>query len=579
MKHFSFLLNFFLVGILSAQNFTKITTGPLVTTNGDSRSVNWIDVNNDNFIDCQITNGPSGGQNNLLFINTGAGNFTALTGDSIVLDNKPSDGATWGDTDNDGDLDCFVANWYGVNNLSYLNNGSGNFTRVNTGTYVNDGGFSETASWGDYDNDGLLDLYVTNSAGNKKNFLYHNLGANTYTKITAGLIVNDGFSSRSVNWTDIDGDNDLDVFVSNETSQNENIYRNDGSGNFTKLTGGVLLSDGGNTMSSSWGDIDNDGDLDVFLANDLSANALFINNGGFNFSKVSNDTVVKGIAHSFSSAWSDIDNDTDLDLFVTNSFSGTSKLVNHLYLNNGSGNFSRIPNAVTQDSSWAYGCAFADYDNDGFEDLAVATCRFGGVDQPDLLYHNNGNGNNWITVKLVGTASNKAAIGTKIRVKAIVSGIPVWQLREISAQSSYCGQNDLRAHFGLGNATQVDSIKIQWPSGTIQNFGIQSINQFITIVEGGSVTGLKKDLADEASVSIFPNPTSGTMYIVSKSTFIKGAKLSILNINGKLVYETEFRINSMDLNIDLKKIQLSAGVYTVQILNGNEVFNKQMILQ
>jgi len=148
-----------------AQFFTKITTGPLVNSPGDSRSVNWVDINNDGFMDCMITNGPSGGQNNKVFLNNGAGGFTTITNDTIVKDNKPSDGATWADINNDGDMDCFVVNWYNVNNMLYSNNGSGAFTQISSGPPVNDFGYSETAAWGDYDNDGLVDLYVTNSWG------------------------------------------------------------------------------------------------------------------------------------------------------------------------------------------------------------------------------------------------------------------------------------------------------------------------------------------------------------------------------------------------------------------------------
>ena len=178
-----------------AQFFTKIITGPLVSTAGDSRSVNWVDVNNDGLVDCFISNGPSGGQNNRLYINNGSGGFSLTLNDPIVTDSKPSDGATFADSDNDGDLDCFVVNWYNVNNLFYLNTGSGAFSQVTTGIQSNDAGYSETASWGDYDKDGLVDLYVTNSAGSKKNFLYRNTATSTFTKISTGAIVNDVFDS------------------------------------------------------------------------------------------------------------------------------------------------------------------------------------------------------------------------------------------------------------------------------------------------------------------------------------------------------------------------------------------------
>src|SRR5688572_15190783 len=122
MKQIAILIFSLLLAQAKSQYFSKITTGPLATTIGDSRSVNWVDVNNDGFTDCFISNGPSGGQNNMLYMNTGIGTFTALAGDSLVLDGKPSDGATFGDMDNDGALDAFVANWYNVNNLFYQNN-------------------------------------------------------------------------------------------------------------------------------------------------------------------------------------------------------------------------------------------------------------------------------------------------------------------------------------------------------------------------------------------------------------------------------------------------------------------------
>jgi enediyne biosynthesis protein E4 len=280
----------------SAQYFTRLSSGPPVTTPGDSRSVNWIDINNDGWTDLMITNGPQGGQNNFLYINNGNGSFTAVAGDPVVSDNAPSDGATWSDMDNDGDLDAFVVNWYNVKNLMYSNNGAGTFTQIITGSPVTDLGYSETASWGDYDNDGLVDLYVTNSAGTLRNFLYHNDGNGAFTKVVTGSPVTDQMPSRSVNWTDLDNDNDPDLFVTNEGNQHENIYRND-AGMFTKITTGDLVNNAGNTMSSSWADIDNDGDLDVVLCNDGSNNALFRNDGNLSFVKLTNDTVLRTGGH------------------------------------------------------------------------------------------------------------------------------------------------------------------------------------------------------------------------------------------------------------------------------------------
>lgn len=560
-----------------AQYFTKKTTGPLVNSPGDSRSVNWVDINNDGFMDCMITNGPSGGQNNKVFLNNGVGGFTTITNDTIVKDNKPSDGATWADINNDGDMDCFVVNWYNLNNMLYTNNGGGIFTQLSTGPTVNDFGYSETAAWGDYDNDGLVDLYVTNSWGVKKNFLYHNSGNNTFTKILVGTHVNDAFESRSVNWTDIDNDNDLDLFVTNETSQNENIYRNDGGGTFTKLTIGSLLNNLGNTMSGSWGDYDNDGDLDVFLANDASTNSLFRNDGNFNFTKIINDTVVKSIGHSFSSSWSDIDNDGDLDLFVTNAFNTPLKQLNFFYLNNGNGSFTRnSTDIVATDSTWAYGCAFGDYDNDGFEDLAVATTRFANVDRPELLYHNNGNSNNWITIHLIGTQANKAAIGTKIKIKAIINGNPVWQMREISAQNAYCSQNDIRAHFGLGDATQIDSIKVEWMPGTIETLTNVSTNQFLTITQSVSTVALE-ERKNSNDVFIYPNPASDKISVkLNGFKFKKGNTLIITDILGRKVLEQMITESTDEAILNLKTIQ--PGSYFIDIRTDSKIITRKIII-
>lgn len=490
----NFLLFLFLFYTLSvhAQYFTKITDSPLSTTPGDSRSVNWVDINNDNYIDCFISNGPRGGQNNMLYLNDQKGNFTRLTTDAIVSDGNPSDGATFADVDNDGDLDAFIVNWYNLNNLFYLNDGKGNFKQITEGAFVNDKGYSETAAFADYDKDGYVDLYVTNSEGLKNNFLYINDKKGSFIKITTGDAVTDTSYSRCVNWCDIDNDNDLDLFVTNENKQNENLYRNDGNGTFTKLTEATLLTDAGNTTSSSWADMDNDGDLDVFLTNDGGLNSLFKNNGNFNFTKVKDDVVATIPSHSFSSAWSDVDNDGDEDLFVTNSFDGKTRLENYFYLNNGDGTFKRnISDVIATDTAWSYGCAFGDYDNDGFQDLAVATCRFNKTDDVDFLYHNNGNSNHWISLKLIGMKSNKAAIGARVYVKAMINGKNVQQMREVSAQNGYCSQNDLRVHVGLNKSTLIEELKIVWPLGLVQTFKNVKADQFFIVTEGKELINTK----------------------------------------------------------------------------------------
>ncbi|MEK7256849.1 MAG: CRTAC1 family protein, partial [Bacteroidota bacterium] len=257
-----------------------------------------------------------------------------------------------------------------------------------------------------------------------------------------------------------DGDGDLDLYVSNEENQPDNLYRNDGGGTFTKLTnadGAPGLSNR-SSMSSSWGDVDNDGDLDLFVANSeflvAQNNQLFKNDGDGTFTEITTGQLVTDGGCSYGSNFEDYDNDGDLDLAAANGYCN-GQIVNFLYQNDGQGNFSRdhesIENLTTPCS---YGAAWGDVNNDGFPDLVIATCKnSSGAPLPsDLFYLNNGNCNNWLKIKLQGTTSNRSAIGAKVWVKATIGGQQVTQLREISAQSGYCGQNSLVAHFGLGDA-------------------------------------------------------------------------------------------------------------------------------
>src|SRR5210317_2078036 len=168
---------------INAQQFTKVNTGNIVNTPSGSRSCNFIDINNDDFQDILITNGKSGGENNMLYINNNGESFTLIEG-IVTNDGTPSDGASCADFDNDGNIDVFVVNWYNVDNLLYKNMGDVSFSKIDTGLIATEGGYSETASWGDADNDGFVDLYITNSAGNKTNILFKNTGTGFFEKIS-----------------------------------------------------------------------------------------------------------------------------------------------------------------------------------------------------------------------------------------------------------------------------------------------------------------------------------------------------------------------------------------------------------
>ncbi|PCH67699.1 MAG: hypothetical protein COC01_05295, partial [Bacteroidetes bacterium] len=268
----------------SAQIFSKITTGEIVTDLGNSRAAAWIDYNNDNNIDLYVTDK---GDVNLLYTNNGDSTFTKNTTSYVVLETSNALGCTWGDYDNNGLIDAHVANGAFDNNYLYMNEGSGYFEKIVSDDIVSDGSVSLSSVWGDYDNDGFLDLYVATGFGNFINYLYHNNGDGTFTQITTGDIANDITYSMTCTWADYDNDGFLDLFVVNGPASGENniLYNNNGDGTFTKISNDVVVMDSARSVGASWGDYDNDNDLDLYVANYDEENFLYINNGNGSFSK------------------------------------------------------------------------------------------------------------------------------------------------------------------------------------------------------------------------------------------------------------------------------------------------------
>ncbi|MEO8066240.1 MAG: CRTAC1 family protein [Flavobacteriales bacterium] len=568
-------------GCLSAQAqlFERQTASAIETIVGDSRSVNWADIDGDGDQDLLITNGPELGESNFLFRND-AGTFVQVTTGPVANDGAPSDGATFGDIDNDDDVDLFVANWWEWNDMLYMNDGNGAFTEITSSPVALDTNGTETGSWGDYDNDGYLDLYAAMSAVPLNNKLYHNNGNGTFTAIATGVQSTDAHVSRCVNWTDTDLDGDLDLFVTNESNQAENLYVNDGAGGFTALAGSPLVSAGSHTMSSSWGDHDNDGDLDVFLANANNNNKLFRNEGGNVFTEVLGQPMSSDANCSFSSNWVDVDNDADLDLFVTNAYC-PPPLFNYLYLNDGAGNFVRqLTDVVATDTVASYGQAFADTDGDGDLDLVVANVEYGG----NNYYLNNGNSNHHVRIRCVGTLSNTSAIGTKVYLTANIGGVSVTQMREITAQGGYCSQNEFTAHFGLAEADSLELIKILWPSGLEEVYINQPVDVQLTAIEGdGIYTGISDGPAidDPSWITVF---STGGRNVVEGRLNVPGGgavALTFHDITGKELGKLDVRKTGATTRWqwNIPNGRLARGNYVVRAVQGERSTSAQFNIE
>ena len=559
----SWLVLLLVVSSVSA-GFLKVTEGEIVNDGGWCYGCAWADYDNDGYADLFVDNN-NGAQhkNNFLYRNLGDGTFMKITAGPVVLDSGSSYGCTWGDYDNDGYPDLFVSN-YGENNCLYRNNGDGSFTKVLTGSIVNDGGRSTGAAWADYDRDGWLDLFVCNR--NQVNFLYHGNGDSTFTRITAGEIASDVNNSSGCAWADYDNDGYPDLLVANVQTPNC-LYHNNGDGTFTRVRAGPIANDTSFCNGVSWADWDNDGDLDVLVTTGVLGmyhDLLYRNDGG-TFSKVTGTAIDTPATWSGGGGWADFDNDGDLDLLV-GGYDGTNRL-----FENQAGTFVKLDTGIlATDGNYIMGIAWADYDRDGWQDVFTARNNYFGGN--NCLYHNEAGANHWLNVRCVGTVSNRSAIGARVRVLATVGGQPVWQTREVSSQTGggNSGQSLFNLSFGLGDADAVDSLVVNWPSGIVQVLTGVEAGQFLTVTEGGSSVREKPisapPLSGPALGPASPNP-------FTECTSIRlGAGMSsvdVYNTTGRLVRRLVGAEGARSVVWDGTDAQggwLGAGVYLLKLV-------------
>ena len=396
----------------------------------DSWSVSTIDYDNDNDDDLFFTD-MTATQPNRLFQNNGKAVFTKVATGAIVTDLAQSMSSSWADYDNDGDLDVVIANSSIVPCFFYENNGNGTFTKNITAGFTKQNGYYHHVSWIDVDKDGKLELYLGNYLPTRFNELWKRDAAGNWVLWADNLLSQVVGSSTGSTWADYDKDGFQDLLILNNEGGKNKMYHNLGNGNYESVNN-IITANGGRSVGSTWGDIDNDGDLDLFISNSGNVNNdLFFNNGSGLFTKVINGEIVTDGGHSHGASFADIDKDMDLDLYVAND-QGTK----FLYLNNGSGVFTKINEDFSVSNyGLSFGTAFSDLDADGDMDLITSSH----TNQKAHVFLKNNNTNKYYKIRLIGTASNKSAIGARIRLKA--SG--VWQTRVVNSQNGFGGQNIL----------------------------------------------------------------------------------------------------------------------------------------
>lgn len=465
-----------------------------------------------------------------LYRNRGNGVFadvTAAAGLGAPLTvNSYGMGACSGDIDNDGWPDLFVTS-VGANTL-YRNAGGRTFADItrSAGIAATRPAFSASCAFADVDADGDVDLYVANyvdarpdnnifcgDAAKKVriychpvNFrpqpdvLYRNNGGGTFTDVTRESGIGpDAGNGLGVVFGDYDADGRADLFVANDSTPNF-LFHNEGKGAFREvaLPAGVAVASDGRPragMGTDFGDYDGDGRIDLFVTNhELETHTLFRNAGGGLFDETTARSGV-GVATrpyvGFGTLFADLDHDGDLDLpivngHVMNSAShfrpGATEAQRKLLLRNDGGRFTevgRLSGAGFATERVGRTLAAGDIDNDGDLDLLIT--NNGAAAE---LLRNNGSAGQAIVVRLVGTRSNRAAIGARLTFTAGAARL----VREVRAGSSYLGQSDLRVHAGLGNAATIDRLEIRWPSGAVETIASLDAGQIVTVTEGKGVT-------------------------------------------------------------------------------------------
>ncbi len=545
--------------------FRHLSGGPgkdyLIDSTGSGCA--FFDYDNDGWLDIYLVNGATLGAlrdktkapRAALYHNNRDGTFTELAGKAGVTNERWGQGVCVGDFDNDGWEDIYVSN-FGRNRL-YRNNHDGTFTDVAEKAGVASGAWSTGCAFGDYDGDGRLDLFVAGYvtldlnnlpppgngaviAGEKKeegknaggmgaayaagtsfcqyrgqrvfcgprglkgapDHLFRNNGDGTFSEVSKQAGVDDGagYYGLGVAWFDYDDDGRLDLIVANDSTPNY-LYRNKGDGKFEEVgyASGAALNENGREqahMGVAIGDYNGDGRDDIHITNfSDDTNVLYRNDGGGIFTDA---TFASGLGEvsipflGWGTNFFDYDNDGELDLLVANGHVypvadtagwGTSYKQRLLLFRNVRGKFYEVGSSAGAALNFpraSRGSAIGDFDNDGDLDILLNN-----IDDAPTLLRNDGasRAGHWLAVKLIGDVKLKSprdAIGATVFCAAGGKTMRA----EVASGRSYNSQSDMRAHFGLGAATKIDSLEVRWPNGKAEQYAIKAVDRIITIEQG-----------------------------------------------------------------------------------------------
>ncbi len=599
-KAFLFSIFIFSAAILKSQilfeesaNYFGVDVSYGLSTLGGG--VSFHDFDGDGWDDLTFATGE--GSEILFFRNTGTRFVPVDLGIRDTFKNKQ---VLWVDYDNDGDKDLFATSIIGPNRL-YENNGNLIFKDVTEGSgLLLDDLYSYGAAFGDIDNDGDLDLIITHrdvDSKNQWNYLYENRdGVFVDITVSAGLSLENDLSFCA-SFFDYNKDGFQDIYISNDKYTRSNkLYKNLGNNTFEDVSESSGAGIAIDAMSTTIGDYNADGWLDIYVTNTTGGNQQLRNNGDGTFTNVAEDIGTAMYSIGWGAVFLDAENDGDLDLYVSGMLDGSdSRLPSAFYKNDG-GTYT-IPSNIgfNGDTRKSFANAIGDVNNDGYPDITVMNDT-----EDNFLWRNTStNTGNWIKFILEGTVGHKSGVGSWIEVYS--NGKT--QYRYTLCGEGYLGQNSAFEFVGLGEATAVDSVKVKWLSGVENVIEDLNANEHYKIVEGSNTAELIEfTYAEEESTSeptpednqegtanseddlgsicpggksiIFPNPSRGGSYSICDGAMKSFRLAEIFDFQGRRVATRNLFDGSGNLDLS----SLRAGIYIVRFTGaGTEPMMKKVV--
>ncbi|MFZ4621066.1 MAG: FG-GAP-like repeat-containing protein [Bacteroidota bacterium] len=551
-----------------------------------NHGVSVVDYNSDGWDDIFISNISQHYTNDTSFCtllkNNQDGTFTNVTVSAGLRIFGSFKSGIFGDINNDGYPDLFLGESYRAGRCHLmLNNKNGTFKDLGNECGIDFSSTVATAAFGDYDNDGKLDLFLATEYPDY-DILYHNTSHGdtiSFSNVSSAAGI-EGFTSTAAmqaTFIDIDHDGDLDLYAVHDGFLPSSLYRNNGDGTFTDISGVSGLYDYGvgNSMGLYWKDYDFDGWEEVYVSR-IGKGGLYKRQPDGKYLNIAESSGAEFNGMTWGIVWEDLDNDGDDDLMMVNTYgyNGTKSF----YYENENGYYTDKALAYGVNYAYSfYGLAYGDFNNDGYLDVVAAASD--GFNK--LLFNNKNKPGNWVKLSLTGTSVNRMAVGVTVRA---VTGTKV-QRRTVTAGNSYTSQMASWLHFGLGKISTIDTLQIFWSGKMTQTFTNVAVNKSYRLTEGNTLVtsvqgGEKQTLPLTCSLEQnYPNPFNPTTSIKYQLSMSGNVVLKVYDIIGKevLVLVNE-RKEAGAYSVVFNAATLTSGIYFYRLQTDGVTLSKKMVM-